>query len=53
MLAQYVTGKTTRIFKAANNLQPVRKILKRLYESSLLNLFWTCLSPYLLLKKLG
>ena len=39
MLVKSVPGKTTRVFKVANNLQPIRKILKRLYESSLLNLF--------------
>ena len=34
MLVKSVTSNTTRIFKVANNLQPVRKILKRLCKSS-------------------
>ena len=40
MLVQTVTStSTTRISKVAINLKPVRKILKWLYKSSLLNLF--------------
>ena len=39
MLAKSVTSNTTRIFKVANNIQTVRKILKRLYKSFLLNFF--------------
>ena len=32
MLVKFATSNTTRIFKVANNLQPVRKILKRLHK---------------------
>ena len=35
MLVKFVTSK---IIKAANNLEPVRKILKCLHQSSLLNM---------------
>ena len=48
MLVKSVTSSTTRIFKVANKLQTVRKILKWLCRSSLLNLFCIYLSPYLL-----
>ena len=34
-----ITSNITRIFIVANDLQPVRKILKRLCKSALLNIF--------------
>ena len=41
MHAKSVISNMTRVFEVANNLHPVRKILKRLCKSSLLNLFST------------
>ena len=41
MLIKFVTSNTTIIFKVANNLQPVRKILKCRHQSSLLNMLVT------------
>ena len=41
MLVKFVTSNTTIIFKEANNLQPVREILKCLHPSSLLNMLVT------------
>ena len=43
MLVKSVTNDITRIFIVGNSLQPVRKILKRLCKSTLLNIFLTCL----------
>ena len=44
LLDKSVVSNTTRNLILANNLLPVRKILKWLCKTSLLNIFWTCLS---------
>ena len=47
MLVKSVTGGTTRIFKGANNLQPVKKkFLKQLCKSSLLTYFEHACHPF-------